>query len=356
MALSRSRRRGPALDYWPGFVDAMATLLLVIIFLLSVFILAQFFLSQEISGRDTVLQRLNQQIAELTELLALERASATDLRSQLSTLNASLAAAEGERSRLQGLIDAAAGAEGETDERLAALQQRLSEQEETATGALSQVELLNQQISALRRQIAALEAALDVSEDRDTAAQARIADLGRRLNVALAQRVQELSRYRSDFFGRLRQILSQRSDIRVEGDRFVFQSELLFNSGSDEINPAGQGELAKLAEAIRYALSRWPGLTRFLDDGRVEIDSNVVERSIRPIALTRKNALFAGSDGGGEHWATIASLVETAKLNGVDPQAYLADVITRIVAGHPHSQIDDLLPWAYGKVEAEGVA
>ncbi|TGP52551.1 IS66 family transposase [bacterium M00.F.Ca.ET.230.01.1.1] len=113
---------------------------------------------------------------------------------------------------------------------------------------------------------------------------------------------------------------------------------------------------SKLAEAIRYALSRWTGLTRFLDDGRIEIDSNVVERSIRPIALNRKNALFAGSDGGGEHWATIASLIETAKLNGVDPYAYLADVITRIVAGHPQSQIDDLLPWVYARAPLKAVA
>ena len=103
----------------------------------------------------------------------------------------------------------------------------------------------------------------------------------------------------------------------------------------------------KLYDSWCYPLSRWTGLARFLDDGRVEIDSNVVERAIRPIALNRKNALFAGSDGGGEHWATIASLIETCKLNGVDPYAYLADVITRIVAGHPQNKLDDLLPWAY---------
>ena len=103
----------------------------------------------------------------------------------------------------------------------------------------------------------------------------------------------------------------------------------------------------KLAEAIRYALSRWAGLCLFLDDGRVDIDNNTVERTIRPLALNRKNALFAGSDGGAEHWATIASLVETCKLNDVDPYAYLADVIARIVNGHPQSRIDDLLPWAY---------
>jgi hypothetical protein len=103
----------------------------------------------------------------------------------------------------------------------------------------------------------------------------------------------------------------------------------------------------KLAEAIRYALSRWKGLTRSIDDGRIEIDSNVVERSIRPIALNRKNALFAGSDGGGEHWAIIASLIETCKLCDVDPQFYLADIITTIIKGHPNSRIDELLPWAY---------
>ena len=121
----------------------------------------------------------------------------------------------------------------------------------------------------------------------------------------------------------------------------------------DELEPWLRAKLAlisqktKLAEAIRYALSRWDGLTRFLDDGRIEIDSNVVERSIRPIALNRKNALFAGSDGGGEHWAVIASLIETCKLTGVDPQNYLADVIAKIVNGHPNSRIDELLPWAY---------
>jgi len=102
----------------------------------------------------------------------------------------------------------------------------------------------------------------------------------------------------------------------------------------------------KLAEVIRYVLTRWEGLTRFVDDGTIEIDSNTVERSIRPIALTRKNALFAGSDGGAEHWAVIASLIETCKLNDIDPHAYLHRTITRIVQGHPQSQINELLPWA----------
>ena len=119
-----------------------------------------------------------------------------------------------------------------------------------------------------------------------------------------------------------------------------------------EVEPWLRSKLAlisqksKLAEAIRYALSRWEGLTRFVDDGRIEMDSNIVERSMRPIALNRKNALFAGSDGGGEHWAILASLIETCKLCTVDPQAYLTDALTKIANGHPNRDIDDLLPWA----------
>ena len=100
-----------------------------------------------------------------------------------------------------------------------------------------------------------------------------------------------------------------------------------------------------LAEAIRYALARWPALCRFLEDGRVELDNNTVERAIRPVALGRKNHLFAGSDGGAERWAIVASLIATAKLNDVEPYAYLKDVLERMTNGHPVSHLDDLLPW-----------
>lgn len=258
MALTRSRRETRA-DYWPGFVDAMATLLLVIIFLLSLFMIAQFFLSQEISGRDTVLNRLNQQIAELTELLALERADSRSLQDQLSALNASLAAAEEENLRLSGALEGGAEDSDAANARIAELNDELEDQRGTANRALSQVELLNQQLAALRRQISALEAALEASEDRDTESQAKIADLGRRLNIALAQRVQELSRYRSDFFGRLREILGSRADIEIVGDRFVFQSEIFFSSGSAEINPEGRSELDRLAEALIALSGEIPG-------------------------------------------------------------------------------------------------
>ncbi|MEM7694111.1 MAG: peptidoglycan -binding protein [Pseudomonadota bacterium] len=249
MPLSRGRRETRT-DYWPGFVDAMATLLLVIIFLLSLFMLAQFFLSQELTGRESALQRLNAQIAELTELLALERAQDSETAGEILAMSASLDALKAQRDNLAGLLDTEQDAAGAQSAEAEALRRELAEQERVGADALSRVGLLNQQLRALRRQIAALEEALDASENRDRESQTQLADLGRRLNVALAQRVQILNRFRSDFFGRLRDILAERSGIEVVGDRFVFQSEVLFPSGSDALNPAGREELAKLGAEL----------------------------------------------------------------------------------------------------------
>lgn len=250
MALARNRRGDRGVDFWPGFVDALSTILLAIMFLLSVFVIAQFLLSREISGRDEVLNRLNNQINELTQLLALEVSGKQDLEDALANMQATLSDAESERSRLQDLLARGAGASSAAEDQIGILSQSLDEERQISQRALSQVELLNQQIAALRRQIGALEDALEVSESKDRESQVKIADLGRRLNVALAQRVQELNRYRSDFFGRLREILSDRENIRIVGDRFVFQSEVLFSSGSAILNPEGQQEMGKLASAL----------------------------------------------------------------------------------------------------------
>ncbi|WP_062206295.1 peptidoglycan -binding protein [Aureimonas sp. AU12] len=252
MALSRRRTRRD-IDYWPGFVDALSTLLLAIMFLLSVFVIAQFLLSRDLSGRDTVLDRLNSQIAELNQLLSLERSNSTDFQDQIAALQASLAGAESERSRLQSALDsgrAAPAAGGAGGPNAGELEAAVESERQISAQARTQIDLLNQQLSALRQQIAALEDALGASESRDRESQTQIADLGRRLNVALAQRVQELARYRSDFFGRLREILADRENIRIVGDRFVFQSEVLFSSGADVLQPAGQDEMRKLADAI----------------------------------------------------------------------------------------------------------
>lgn len=250
MALGRNRRRDRGVDYWPGFVDALSTLLLAIMFLLTVFVVAQFILGREISGKDEVLNRLNSQIAELTQLLALEKSGNQDLEDTLASLQSSLSSSESERTRLQQLLESGAGSTAVADEKVGRLTGELDAERQVSARAMSQIELLNQQIAALRAQIGAVEEALQASEAKDQASQARISDLGRRLNVALAQRVQELNRYRSDFFGRLREILSDRENIRIVGDRFVFQSEVLFPVGGADLDTAGQAEMGKLAAAI----------------------------------------------------------------------------------------------------------
>ena len=249
MALARRSRGDSGMNYWPGFVDALSTLVLSVIFLLSVFVVVQFFLAQEVSGKDTALQRLNAQIAQLSNLLSLEKAGAIDLEQQVAQLRAGLAGVETERDRLKGIADAASGAaaaQGQAKQ----LSSELDTQRALSARALAQVEALNQQIAALRRQLGALEAALDVSDQRDRESQTRLAELGQRLNVALAQRVQELSRYRSDFFGRLRQILDSRQDVRIVGDRFVFQSEVFFDASQAMLKPEGMSELETVANAL----------------------------------------------------------------------------------------------------------
>jgi len=248
MALARARRdRG--VDYWPGFVDALSTLVLAVIFMISIFSVVQFYLAQEVTGKDTALTRLNAQIAQLTELLSLEKTSRANLEELMATFRSNLATTEAERDRYRGIAEGAGKAASEQG-RAQELATQLDNEKSLTARALSQVELLNQQILALRRQLGALESALEASEKRDRESQTRIADLGQRLNVALAQRVQELSRYRSDFFGRLRTILGNRPDVRIVGDRFVFQSEVFFDAGQAVLKPEGRIEIDKIASAL----------------------------------------------------------------------------------------------------------
>ncbi|KIZ44420.1 MULTISPECIES: peptidoglycan -binding protein [Rhodopseudomonas] len=250
MGLARGRRNDSGFNYWPGFVDALSTLVLAVVFLLSVFLVVQFFLSQEVTGKDKALQELNAKLAQLNDMLSLEKLGKLSLDDQLSQLRAGLASAEAERDRVKGLYDGLAGAGNDAAGRAGELNKALDSEKQLSARALAQVEVLNQQISALRRQLAALEAALEASESRDKESQDKIANLGQRLNVALAKRVQELSRYRSEFFGRLRAILGERPDIRIVGDRFVFQSEVFFDTGQALLLPEGRGELDKVAGAL----------------------------------------------------------------------------------------------------------
>jgi chemotaxis protein MotB len=238
------------MNYWPGFVDALSTLILGIIFLLTVFVVVQFYLQQEVAGKDTALTRLNAQIAQLTELLGLEKTGKTDLESQLAQLRATLATTETERDRLKSNAESAGAGAVAAEGKVSELSGQLEGEKKLSARALAQVEVLNQQIAALRRQLAALEQTLDAAEKKDKDSQSRITELGQRLNLELANRVNELKRYRSDFFGKLREILGNRTDVRVVGDRFVLQSEVFFDTGRADLKPEGRAELDKVADAL----------------------------------------------------------------------------------------------------------
>ena len=354
MARTRNSSIGSS-DIWPGFVDALATLLLVIIFLLVVFVLAQILLNQAISGKDEALDRLSRQVSELSDLLDLERQANADLRLNIAQLSLSLQETVAARDDLSAQLGQALSRAADAENALAALESNVStkndqierrlleieslrrdvaalrkvrddlearvselaqamrQKDETIAesqrdlGALrdrskqlesdlasaeertllaqreieqrdvqlsklwddygrlqedyegerkltseqkAQVGLLNQQILALRRDIQKLNAALEAAEEADRKSQATITDLGQRLNRALAAKVGELQRYRSEFFGRLREVLGNRPGIRVVGDRFVFQSEVLFASGSAELGEDGQAQMAHLAQTL----------------------------------------------------------------------------------------------------------
>ncbi|MEE8370833.1 MAG: peptidoglycan -binding protein [Sphingomonadales bacterium] len=270
MYAARRKRIGSD-NTWPGFVDALSSMLLVIVFLLSIFALAQFFLGQALSGRDEALERLNNQVAELGNLLRLEQQANSDLRRSISGLSASLQSSKLDREQMADQLAATKIALDEAEARLtrarkagvtadealkgmrqafAAKDEELEAERQLTASARAQVDRLNQNILALRQQLARIEAVLQASELRDKEQGAVIADLGRRLNVALAGKVEELARYRSEFFGRLREVLGARPDIRVEGDRFVFQAELLFSSGSADLGEAGKEELRTFASTL----------------------------------------------------------------------------------------------------------
>jgi len=188
----------------------------------------------------------------------MEKVSNADLENQLGGLRSSLAAAQDDRNKFKGLYEGAATAQTTAESKVNELSGQLEGEKENATKALGQVDLLNQQIAALRNQLASLASALDVSEKKSKDSEERISELGQRLNVALAQHVQELSSYRSDFFGKLRQVLGNRPDIRVVGDRFVLQSEIFFDTGRADLKPEGRAELDKVASAIVELESQIP--------------------------------------------------------------------------------------------------
>ena len=369
------RRQRQAFDIWPGFVDALSALLIIIIFLLMVFTLAQFFLSEILSGRNQALERLNRQVAELSEVLSLERSTNARLREDLSRLATDLQVLTAAREKLSGqlaellpqrdALEAELGAARETisaekakneaqlaeiaqinrdikalqdvraelekkvsqlattvverdksitsmrdqskelEAKLAGEQERtalaqkemekkiltirelsaqaerigddLTKEQRASEDARKQVGILNRQLTALRQQLARLNAALEASEAKAAVQTVQIVSLGKRLNEALASKVQELARYRSEFFGRLREAVGNRSGIRIVGDRFVFQSEVLFSSGSASLNPGGQAQIGKLAATLKEIAARIPSDLNWV----LRVDGHTDRRPIR---------------------------------------------------------------------------
>ncbi len=358
MAIAPRHNRRPSIDIWPGFVDALSQLLMLIIFLLLVFTAGQFFLSAALSGRDQALHKLQRQVDELANLLALERQTSDELRLGSARLSAELKSAQAERDQLttrvaelaakadaeakradqatgqlrdanalvsadkdkielqlrqieslQRDIDALKTVRTELEAKVAALspqsdtqalrdrtkeleaklaseeektslaqkeidardirlrdlgaqadqtQQALALEKDISRNALAQVDRLNTQVAALREQLARISAALDLSETKVKQQQGQIVDLGKRLNMALVSKVEELARYRSEFFGRLRQILGDRPDIRIVGDRFVFQSEVLFAPGSADLSDEAKKDLMPVVAALKEISDKIP--------------------------------------------------------------------------------------------------
>ena len=258
MAIPSRRQRRSSIDIWPGFVDALSQLVMVIVFVLLVFTAGQFYLSDALSGRDQALQRLSQQVNELSDLLALERKANADLRLNVAQLTSQLTAVNAERDKLTNRVAELSDKADQAGGKAADAQQQIAERDAKLAQAQSTIDQLNQNILALRQQLAQIAAALDASEAKNKDQQVQIADLGKRLNAALATKVEELAKFRSEFFGTLRQVLGDRPDIRIVGDRFVFQSEVLFPIASADLTDDAKQRLQLVANALKEISAKIP--------------------------------------------------------------------------------------------------
>ena len=309
--ISRNQHRT---DIWPGFVDALAALLMVIIFLLMVFVIAQFFLNDALTGRDEALERLQVQVSDLADLLSLERQANEELRASTAKLSdelqASISISDGLKKQVKNLklqaktaeelaanlknelalslsniganekiiesqltqinalrndVESLKALREELEEKVTQLLSKVSNKDEQlitekklSQTARAQIALLNKQVTALRKQILQIANTLEASEKIAKKRRVKIVNLGKRLNAALASKVQELARYRSEFFGRLRDVLGSQPGIRIVGDRFVFQSEVLFSKGSDQLENEGQKQIQQLAGTLKAITVKIP--------------------------------------------------------------------------------------------------
>lgn len=269
-----------SINIWPGFVDALAALLMVIIFLLLIFSVGQFYLSDALSGKEKTLIKLDRQVAELAELLSLEKSTSADFEDKIDILTSQLAAKDKNIEILKSDVDLLMEMREQLEEDVAKLSIKLkagdeSLQKEKAVSAksLAQIELLNRQVKALRVQLGSVSKALGLDIDTESESVEKLAE---RLNLALAEKAQELARYRSDFFGRLREVLGENPNIQIVGDRFVLQSELLFESGSAELGEKGKSQVKKLSQTLNKVAANIPSDIEWI----VRIDGHTDRRPI----------------------------------------------------------------------------
>ena len=293
-SLARRRR---SLDIWPGFVDALSSLILVMVFVLLLFAIGQFVLSQTLAGKNQALADLNAQIAQLAQTLSLAEDKSRALDVKVGELSTSLGTASAERDAAKAQLDAAqaesvrlnadiaalSDLKTQLEQEVAALAAQLDSSKKDLVAATdlnaksaAQVELLNRQVAAVRDQLAKLSAALDVANANVKDKDRKIAELGAQLNLALANKVGELERYRSEFFGKLRAALGNRPDIRIVGDRFVVPTDILFDSASAELNPNAQTSLTKLAQTLNEVAAEIPSSL----DWVLRIDGHTDKRPI----------------------------------------------------------------------------
>ncbi|MDY6815783.1 MAG: peptidoglycan -binding protein [Pseudomonadota bacterium] len=300
-----SKRRGrSSTNIWPGYVDALSALLMLVIFMLLVYVVSQLYLSQTLSDRDTQLARLNARLDELTELLGLERSRTETLEEQMITLqddySSSLARNDELVNRLEStreqLMQQTATAEAQA-ERLASMEETIDEKDEMSASQQAMILRLSNQIASLREQLRKIASALELQEQMTAEKEEELAKVSQRLNALLAERVSELEQYQSEFFARLRDILASNENIRVVGDRFLLPSELLFASGSAELGEDGKRELDKLAKLLLDVASKIPedvdwilrvdGHTDIIPINTPEFPSNRELSTARAVAVVR---------------------------------------------------------------------
>ena len=362
--ISRNQHRT---DIWPGFVDALAALLMVIIFLLMVFVIAQFFLNDALTGRDEALERLQVQVSNLADLLSLERQANEELRASTAKLSdelqASISISDGLKKQVKNLklqaktaeelaanlknelalslsniganveiiesqltqinalrndVESLKALREELEEKVTQLLSKVSNKDEQlitekklSQTARAQIALLNKQVTALRKQILQIANILEASEKIAKQRRVKIANLGKRLNAALASKVQELARYRSEFFGRLRDVLGSQPGIRIVGDRFVFQSEVLFDTASSEIQEDGKSQLQKVAQTLQEISTEFPTDLEWI----LRIDGHTDERPIQSERFASNWELST---------ARAISVVKFFLSQGIDPKRLAA--------------------------------